>query len=419
MAIQDLAGNALPVGTTGQMLGFAESLAPPEVLPQRMYQFLLEPIRIEDAKQEGTLFLKRFLQGPQDVWADTQARIFGLKNLWNLTKIEDRLLVFLKNIVGWTKELDVITEELEPALLRKLIGASIPLWRKRGTEDTILSIMSLVTGTRARMWNWFDYRWITDETGIGEEHEGRDPWIIDLPSDGTSEHEMTLRIVDDGNLNRDLVENLLKRLMRPVGERIEVAYITFLDLFQLNGDDLQWGALNGAGGPPTVEGGTAILPGALDETFVVVDGSLLWSNYVVYWRVRTTAVGSDQFHLIWYATDDDNDYRVAVDYLTQKIILRKQVANSFIDIVTFDPQVVLGLALSKDVWYGFRVQTSPEGAANRIKVYLDADLIIDTTDSAHTGGTVGFAETSPAEIEVDEIELFQLPLDTTLIDINS
>ena len=36
-----------------------------------------------------------------------------------------------------TKELDVITKELEPALLRKLIGASIPLWKKRGTEDTI------------------------------------------------------------------------------------------------------------------------------------------------------------------------------------------------------------------------------------------------------------------------------------------
>jgi len=258
MAILDVSGNPLPGASTAQVLGFTEPPPPPEVLPLRIYNFLLEPIRIEDAKAEGKFFVKRFLQGPQDQWAQTQQKIFSIKDLWNLDKVEDKFLPFLKNIVGWTSELESITDLLDSPTLRKLIGASVPLWKKRGTEDALIDVLLLVTGARDRIWNWFDFKFVLDETGMGESHQGRDPYIIELPGPpNVSEYRSNLRIVDDGNLNRTLVEELTK-LMRPVGERIEVSYITLLDLFTATGDNTQWSAAaTPASVPFVVEDGVA------------------------------------------------------------------------------------------------------------------------------------------------------------------
>jgi phage tail-like protein len=416
MAITDLVGNALAApNNTGQMIGYIEPPAAAEVLPLKMYNFLLEPIRTEDAKPEGAFFVRRFLEGPQQIWEDTQNRIFSIKNLWDLTQIPDEYLQYLKNIVGWTSSLDHITEALDYDLLRKLIGASVPLWKNRGSEDALLDVLSLVTGARNRMWNWFDFRWVLDDTQLGEEHEGRDPWIIDLPGPPTlDEYYSNLRIVDDGTLNHDLVENLC-RLMRACGERIDITYIDFLDQFIIEGDDIQWTNISGA--MPTVEDGKAKVTGAWCMTVTNRDDASSWNNYVAYWRLRQNEVAGQRAFCVFYHTDNQNYYRLELRIDTNTVVLAKFDAGAWTVIanVAYTPWGTL----YEDVFYGLRADVQTEGATNRIKIYVDADEIINTTDDSHSGGNIGVGKTSSATgVEFDEVEMWQLPSDRKLIDIN-
>jgi hypothetical protein len=106
--------------------------------------------------------------------------------------------------------------------------------------------MFFVLASRANIWDWFDFRWVLSETAFGEEFEGHDPWLIELPDPSVwgagiekTERLSCLRIVDNGSLNRELVVNLLK-LMRATGERWEIIYLAFLDLFDVPGADVQW-----------------------------------------------------------------------------------------------------------------------------------------------------------------------------------
>lgn len=445
MPIQDIAYNGLPGGTTGQMLGYVAPPTSAETLSLDMYMFLIEQMRIADLS-EGGLFLKRFVAGPQQIWAETQANIFALKNLWNIEKIDDRLLQFMKRIVGWTPDLDNITTRLTAAELRRLIAASATLWKKRGPEDALLEIVGLclTTSVRMRIWNWFDFRWVLDETQLGETHQGRDPWIIELPGPPDYvEQYSNFRIVDNGSLDRILVEALV-RLMRAAGERIEISYISFLDQFTKETDTRQWEAL---------EDDAVLAP--LKEQFVVTGGALVssagstagdsrivtardvipesvdWENYVAYWRLKVnmdTPAGTPGFGPMFYFSDEDNYYYLDIkpkwpDSFAQPpsttIELRKVVSGVDSSVASADYFAITGDYLLHDVFYGFRVQITPFGGANVIQVYVDADLVIDTTDADHSRGGIGVWRTDRATYELDEAELFRLPLETVLIDINS
>ena len=65
------------------VLGWKEEINVEEALKLDIYLFIIESIRIEDQNQ-GAFFLKRFLQGPQEIWNKTQESIFSLKNLWDI-----------------------------------------------------------------------------------------------------------------------------------------------------------------------------------------------------------------------------------------------------------------------------------------------------------------------------------------------
>lgn len=414
MSISDIAGNPLPAAQGGQVIGFIEPPAPGEVLPLKAYRFLIQPIRDADLT-DGSLFLKRFLDGYQQVWVDTQAAIFGIEDLWSVTKIANQYLPFLKNIVGWTSELKYITDQLDAPTLRRLIAASIPLWKSRGPEDALINILRLVTTARLRLWNWFQFRWITDETGLGEEHEGTDPWMISLPGEADKdEYWSNLRIVDDGTLNRTLVEDLAK-LMRAGGERIEISYIDFLDLFQTDDDNNQWLALDGNRG--TVSGGNLALTDSTKRERIITQlaASLQWTNYVATWRIK----GTTQFGGNFYATDASNYYAAYVDVATNKVQLSKVVTGTISPLANYDFSV--DGVLYANVWYALRVHVGPDTGGTRIRVYLDAVLMIDylDTSSPFTVGALGFFHLTGGTAEMDDVEMFQLPLDETLIDVNS
>jgi phage tail-like protein len=416
MPIFDLSQNGLQVEISAQLIGFTEPVPEAETLNLRMYDFLIQPIRTED-NLRGNLFVKRFLEGPQTVWKETQESIFAVKDLWDADRIPDRFLKFLKNILGWTSELDSITDRLDDRQLRQLIRASGVLWKTRGPEASIQNILRQLTGTRLRLWNWFDFRWIVDETGTGEEHDGRDPWMIGTPGEGLEdEHRFNIRIVDDGTLDRILVSDIAK-LMRPVGERIEVSFISFLDLFLVDEDTEQWEA---AEGTFIVSDGNMNLTdsGADQKVITIDDNSPDWADIVCFWRAKGSTSGGDEFGGYFNYLDVDNNYSWGIDFTLGTISINKIIAGtpSVVDVVTF---ASIPLDVFQNIFYGIRVESILVGGVSQIKLFIDNIQAISTTDPDLIKGNIGAFSETGTNAQFDEMEMFQVPLQTTEIGINS
>jgi phage tail-like protein len=420
MPIQDFAYNPLALPASGQMLGFVEPVASEEELALRIYLFLIEGIRQED-QQNGALFVKRYLEGPQLIWGQIQGSIFGLKTLWDINEIADDYLVFLKHIVGWTSELDHITNALDADTLRRLIASSAALWKERGTEDALSNVVSLVVGARSRIWNWFDFRWITDETGLGHEHDGRDPWTISIDDNVT----INFRIVDDGALNRQLVRDLAN-LMRPLNERVEITYLRFLDLFSVDDDNSQWIGAEGVNTTLDVASGVATLtadPGAgyamaMVSPAVPVAGSPVWQNYVVTARIKGRGEWGLAFGI--QASNPLDRYQVRFNFATGEILIDYVSGGSIIASLTS-----IGVVpVVEDMWYSVRVQYSPEnaGTESRLILYVDGVELINFADDGapYLSGAMGFIRViTGGECHVDEVEVLGLPAESDLVDINS
>jgi phage tail-like protein len=419
--IQDLAGN-LFITASSPMIGFIpESATVARELQLRIYNFLIEGIREED-QTNGAKFVERFLGGPQGVWNGIDATTRSLPDMWSVTKCADRFLPYLKWIVGWTSKLDYITDDMDSATLRRLIATSVPFWKIRGTEDALAEILQLTTAKRVRIWNWFDLRYISDETALGEENTGYDPWMIDLPgSPNFAERQMNVRIVDDGTLNRRLVRNLV-RLTRPSGERITISYLGFLDLFTTDDDTSQWAERIGTV-TPVVSNGEMMVSHA-NAVYANPAAASSWQNYTVSARLRGETLVMEV-----YRTGDGDNYLVYIAPESSTIVLYSFVAGSpivlaevatYLSVVDF-PSTGVGAGgwfLRSDLFYMVRVSLVPEAGATRITVFLDGNLVISVLDAGHTKGTVGFPGLfSSTTMEVSEVEMFFNPLETDFIDI--
>ncbi|MGD9749368.1 MAG: phage tail protein [Acidimicrobiia bacterium] len=403
--IQDFAFNPLTAPAMGQMLGYVEPVASEEELALRIYLFLIEGIRIED-QQNGALFVKRYLEGPQLVWGQIQQSIFGLKTLWNISEIADEYLKFMKHIVGWTSDLDNITEALDADTLRRLIASSVALWKERGTEDALSNVVSLVVSARSRIWNWFDFRWIMDETGTGHEHDGRDPWTISIEDDVT----FNFRIVDDGTLNRQLVRDLAN-LMRPMNERVEITYLKFLDLFSVAGDTSQWELALGTGDLDVANGRATLAPvsGAHVAFKAIAPVATPWDSYVVTARVR----GSGEWGVVFGFQDELNYFRAV---FTPGAMTGAMVAGG-VEFTT----APFPLPVFEDVWYSIRVQYVVDHIAAKSvgHIYVDGVLIVSIDEGGPFVGPPGIICSLAGSVEADEVEALALPAESDLVDINS
>lgn len=516
LQVEDAEANAL---STSWSFSTAAPPNPPEIepiaqtiagFPLDMYRFILFEIRRQDlfgSPKPGTEFLKRYLQGPNAIWQQNVLHAQAIPDLWDIVKIADDKLQFLKSIVGWTSEPLVrkVTDAIDDDALRRLIAVSGRLWRTRGPEDAIVNVLRTLTVARLRIWNWFDFRWVLGETGLGEEHDGRDPWLIDLPStvepisttvdqstagslaSGSSasttvpggvvstvksgdvfvlrsgpqngfeativgvvgstitfvqdaanqitgpftseeweivdrvttpndEYRSNLRIVDNGSLDRTLVLRIL-RLMRASGERWEVTYLSFLDLFEITGDDLQWDT---SSGNLPVSSNTLQLTNSTtaQETFVIVPEAAVWSEYVVSVRMRGTSDAANaRFSVQFYRTSADNWYDIAVDTVSQEVLLRSNVGGTVSVLTTVDLNA-LGFPIPANRYHLYRVSIVDEGATNRIQLSIDGFLFFSITNADHGQGTVGLAHDSAASFEIDEVEVAQVSLGTDTLEIN-
>lgn len=438
MTIQDLAGNLFDTASS-PMIGFvplsgdgsggafgAQSSALQRTLTLRIYRFLIEGIREAD-QVDGARFVERFLEGPQGVWGGIDASIKSLPDMWSITRCADRFLPYLKWIVGWTSELDYITDDLDAVTLRRLIASSVPFWKVRGTEEALQEILALTTAARTRVLDWFDLRYIADETSIGEAHQGHDSWMLALPgAPDYVEKQMNVRIVDNGALDRRLVRNLVK-LTRPAGERVTISYLGLLDLFTVDDDASQWTQSNG-GPSPAVHDGSMFLDGVVDSVYANPNGSDDWTNYVASVTFRGPILvfqvhrqSDADCYLILYEAGSVVVYSMVGGVPTQLAFA-----------VTYAPDYPAIPPLGVDMWFPvdpandeadnqlhtLRTQVTQEGADTRITVWLNGNFLLTTVDATYSRGSFGFfAIGAPVTIEVTEVEMFFLPLEEDVIDI--
>jgi len=191
-----------------------------------VFRFLPENIR--DLDTAGVL--ERFLGGVQEVFESQQAKIEELDTLHNLDTIADAYLVHLKHHVGWTAELDSITEALSFDQLRKLIELSVPFWKRKGTEPGIRDALRLLTGRDVVIRNWFFYRWTVGVTRLWRLGVESDPYLTG-GAYGARDQLLTIIFVStetepDKQLIRDLVN-----LHRPLREAVKVMYCDLVDDF--------------------------------------------------------------------------------------------------------------------------------------------------------------------------------------------
>ena len=175
-----------------------------------IYKFVHRPRRELDRK-DGALFVERFLKGPQHIFEETQSQIETIQTLNDPASIRADLLQYLKDHVGFTSELNNITNEISDNDLRKLITLAVALWKQKGIEPGYANIVRLFTGKSARIFNWFDFRLIVGEKAFGEEQLGEDAWLISVPgveaSNDESNNVVSLLVFEDNVKDRSLNRN--------------------------------------------------------------------------------------------------------------------------------------------------------------------------------------------------------------------
>lgn len=418
--LMDVAFNTIVLPATTLMLGWTTKPEESPALKQLIYLFLMEQLRIED-QTTGNQFLERFLKGPQELWKVITDGILSIPSLWSSEKMPPQALRVAKQIVGWTADLDHITDDLDDDTLRRLIGSAVALWKRRGPEDHILSLLRLLVGARARILNWFDFRWILDETQTGQEFTTGDPWVISEPGGPAADPQTyNLRIVDDGDLNRQLVRNIVK-LTRPAGERVDINYLGFLDEFTTPGDDSQWGEESGT--VIVVEAGKMRLinAGQQETAYVLDDRAIDWSSYVFIARIRGTG---NSWGVVFYRGGDADFYQLMFNPVTNTLSFDAVVGGFLVPITAVNIATWSGgvFGIEENVWYGLQVSITPNtpgSATNRIKVMFDGNLVLDTTDASHVSGGLGARHLSGSTLELDLMEMMFLPATADFIDINS
>jgi len=419
MAICDLAFNPLASGSGGSVLGYSAA-ATTEGLELEIYNFLIKPIRDAD-QTEGRLFVKRFLEGPQLLWREIQDTILRIPELWDMIGCPDAMLQYFKNIVGWTKQLSHITDQMDNLALRRLIATSAQLWKTRSTETSIENILRLAFAKRLRIWNWFDLRIILDEVELGEEREGTDPYMIDYPGEGECpENWMTVHIVDPGVDQRVLVKDLL-RLMRPAGERFEVVYLKFLDLFEQDGDTTQWDV--GEGGPFIVEGGAGKLTDVAGSENAHTNGTDPedWAGYSAVCRLRTNDATSDDngagLFVYWNEVTGEG-YYAQLNVKGNKLVMGRVDSFVKVPLATVDLST-LGWVLHPDVWYTLRMNIFEEGGAQTVQAIVDNTFIASFSSVQYTKGRVALQKDIEIAAEWSEVEVLPLPVEFDTIEINT
>lgn len=373
-----------------------------------MYRALIQPLRDADT----TLFLQRFLQRPQEQFEALVARIKSLSDTDSPDTIPAALLTYLKDHVGFTSELDAITSRLDTVALRRLIALAVRMWKQKGTSAGLLDLIRLLTGKSAVYYDWFHYRNILGESLIGEEQLGSDNWLIGGEFTRLDEYTSHIRLMDDGTLDTTLLLDLID-LVRPQGERIEVAVLDFLDLF--DADLSRWDIVGGPAIDPTTS--TLLLPPSATAAPVLPIWGDAPEDQTDYTSIHKFTLGdAANVHTVrWYFRDlVTNHYRLVIA-ADNTLKLYHTIGGVAILLETID-LALLGVVIVAGTEYKVRIDTvSSLGTNNLIRVYIDATRVLDWTQAEPAETATGILRfdgdvANVADNVIDNVEIYRPPL---------
>jgi len=145
--------------------------------PNQLYNFLVAHLRQSD--KNSNYMIKRFLEKPQEFADWFTRRIYSLQNVYDPAKADERVLQTLKDLVGFTPDLDGITGRLTTDQLRKVISLAIPLWKQKCTESGIENVIRLFVGKNPKIITYFDYRYVLGEGHVGFFEERGDMFMLE------------------------------------------------------------------------------------------------------------------------------------------------------------------------------------------------------------------------------------------------
>lgn len=376
--------------------------------PHDAYKFLVKSLRDQDTAG----VLERIMLGPQGVWEDFQAKIAELDTLHDVDAIDDDYLTYLKHHVGWTRELDHITESLSAAELRKLITLSVAFWKSRGTELGIKNAIRLLVGRDVVIWNWFHMRWTVGESGFWVLGAETDSWMLGGYDEGQrGEYTSTIWVMREqgAEIDRQLLRDLVD-LHRPLQEVYLVAYAGLVDDFSLG--IRKWKPI-----PPTAtdsrwddENFRLILePGARRRANV--NGITDWLD--VQWRTQIRFKGAgDAFRIIFRRQSDDTRYEAT---FWQDGSLQVERFNGGAGVVLGTAALPHAFPVDEPQVIGLNVFRPSAGQLRiAVMVYEQERLVGEITDPDHLlpGGAwvLENASTSIENVEVDNVIAYELPL---------
>lgn len=374
----------------------------------RLYDAVIEPIRKQDAAI-GNELLRRFMIGSQMVHDQLARVLLDTANQLNPSTVRDDLVQWLKDIVGFTSELNHITLRLDETKLRKVIALAVPMWNERHTEAGIANLVRLLTGKTANITNWFGFRSLLGETMIGEDQlsAGGDSWIIGGATSQYDENWSNIRIMDDGTLDEQLLVDLI-RLERPSQERVELALVDFLAKYQQPSDVDLYTVTAGAT-PEIVDANLVIAAGTeLEPITPILPTRDDHVDYVLITKFKLAA--TSEFRVRWYFNEVTDDYyELVVKLAPTRCTLSRVVAGAPTVIGTSNAPTV---GLAADTFYKLRIQTQNDGNDRVIKVYLDNIVVFELTDvtaGAPDAGPVRLAAVTD-DVILDNTESWRIPL---------
>lgn len=374
-----------------------------------IYDFLIQPIRDADA---GTRFLYAYLLGPQMVFEAIQDKTKDLPLLNDPRDCPDEYLKYLKDTVGFDSALDYITSGLSDDDLRRLIQSAAILWKERGTEAGLEDFFRAFTGKPSIIFNWFDMIYLLDETGF----DILSPWLVGDPGDSSnSEYQSYLYVMDEGDLDRSLAQNVVD-LGRVFSERVRLVYFDFLDDFRFGlGNWIDAGAT-----PVVIVGKELNLPtSGVKKTYAETLKSADWTDYTFETVLRLNiSSGTPAVRLGFYRTSDANRYEV---YYSENIpaggpglVLYRYYPGN-------DGQVAQASTplLPYDAKFRFKINAiNLTGGDVKMQIFIDDVMYIETTDtgSIPDKGSIELGADDGVEVFVDVVSLYERPIEYDDVD---
>lgn len=372
-------------------------------VPQ-IYDALIEPIRYED---RNTRFLYAYLVGPQTLFEILHEKIKDIPLLNDPRDCPDEFLIYLKDIVGFDSALDFITSGLDSDDLRRLIQSAAILWKERGTQPGLEDFFRAFTGKPSVIFNWFDMIYLLDE----DEFTYDEPWLLGDPGDSTfSEFQSYLYVMDEGDLDRSLAQNVIN-LARPFSERVRIVYFDFLDDFRFGlGNWIDTGATP----PVIVDKELKLASSGIVKTYADTLKSADWTNYTFETVFRFEILsGTPSVRFGFYRTSNTNKYEV---YYSENIpaggpglvLYRNYPGNDGIVVQALTP------LLPYDTKFGMKINAVDlVGGDVKIQAFIDDVKYIDTIDSGSIPdkGSIELQAEDGVEVFCDIVSLYERPIE--------